>query len=425
VTDRSYLSIGDVLALLRDEFPDITISKIRFLESRGLLDPERTPSGYRKFYEADVERLRWILRQQREHFLPLKIIKGRLDGGPGPDEPPSLFDAAEMPAPEREEDVALVGVVAMSRGAATSRPSRGGEWASTSARAGDVPTAGTAPVAEVHRGWPTGRPQPERSWPAASADLGEREGPMARRQAGARAPDDEPAQDEGAVVTELDVATAHGTRAATSAARRAEAAGAADDTAGDDGASEGEPKVESEPDAERRGGKPAGEKRRGGKGGALAPARGGPEVAEVGRSAGALRQRPRRAKTIEQGASLTTAELADASGLEVEDVERLEEYGLVIGRVVAGVRCYDEEGLIVARIAAGFARYGVEPRHLRTFKHAADREAGLFEQLVIPLLRQRNPEARAKANEALEELTELGAALQAALLGAALKDVTG
>ena len=80
MTDRSYLSIGDVLALLRDEFPDITISKIRFLESRGLLDPERTPSGYRKFYEADVERLRWILRQQREHFLPLKIIKGRLEG---------------------------------------------------------------------------------------------------------------------------------------------------------------------------------------------------------------------------------------------------------------------------------------------------------------------------------------------------------
>src|SRR6202041_2228197 len=81
VTDRSYLSIGDVLALLRHEFPDITISKIRFLESRGLLDPERTPSGYRKFYEADVERLRWILRQQREHFLPLKVIRDRLAAG--------------------------------------------------------------------------------------------------------------------------------------------------------------------------------------------------------------------------------------------------------------------------------------------------------------------------------------------------------
>ena len=76
--ERSYLSIGDVLSLLREEFPDITISKIRFLESRGLLIPERTPSGYRKFYEHDVDRLRWILRQQRENFLPLKVIKGCL-----------------------------------------------------------------------------------------------------------------------------------------------------------------------------------------------------------------------------------------------------------------------------------------------------------------------------------------------------------
>ena len=79
--ERAYLSIGEVLSLLKEEFPDVTISKIRFLESQGLLDPERTPSGYRKFYETDVERLRWILRQQREHFLPLKVIKGRLRGG--------------------------------------------------------------------------------------------------------------------------------------------------------------------------------------------------------------------------------------------------------------------------------------------------------------------------------------------------------
>ncbi|MHB1911388.1 MAG: MerR family transcriptional regulator, partial [Acidimicrobiales bacterium] len=78
MTERSYLSIGDVLNLLKDEFPDVTISKIRFLESQGLLDPERTPSGYRKFYPPDVDRLRWILLQQKEHFLPLKVIKDRL-----------------------------------------------------------------------------------------------------------------------------------------------------------------------------------------------------------------------------------------------------------------------------------------------------------------------------------------------------------
>jgi len=83
LAERTYLSIGDVLSLLKGEFPDITISKIRFLESQGLLDPERTPSGYRKFYEEDVDRLRWILRQQRENFLPLKVIKGRLGGNGG------------------------------------------------------------------------------------------------------------------------------------------------------------------------------------------------------------------------------------------------------------------------------------------------------------------------------------------------------
>jgi DNA-binding transcriptional MerR regulator len=79
MTDPRHVSIGDVLERLRDEFPDVTVSKIRFLESQGLIDPERTPSGYRKFYDADVERLRWVLRQQKDHFLPLKVIKERLD----------------------------------------------------------------------------------------------------------------------------------------------------------------------------------------------------------------------------------------------------------------------------------------------------------------------------------------------------------
>ena len=81
MTERPYLSIGEVLALLLEEFPDVTISKIRFLESQGLIDPERTPSGYRKFYEPDVERLRVILREQRENFLPLRVIRDRLENG--------------------------------------------------------------------------------------------------------------------------------------------------------------------------------------------------------------------------------------------------------------------------------------------------------------------------------------------------------
>ena len=79
LSERPYLSIGEVLGLLLDEFPDVTISKIRFLESQGLIEPERTASGYRKFYDPDVERLRVILREQRENFLPLRVIRDRLD----------------------------------------------------------------------------------------------------------------------------------------------------------------------------------------------------------------------------------------------------------------------------------------------------------------------------------------------------------
>ncbi|MDQ3953303.1 MAG: MerR family transcriptional regulator [Actinomycetota bacterium] len=75
---RDYLSIGEVLDSVRSDFPDVSISKIRFLESEGLISPERTPAGYRKFFEPDVARLRYILSLQRDHFLPLRVIKERL-----------------------------------------------------------------------------------------------------------------------------------------------------------------------------------------------------------------------------------------------------------------------------------------------------------------------------------------------------------
>jgi DNA-binding transcriptional MerR regulator len=87
---RNYQAIGEVLVNVKTEFPDITISKIRFLESEGLITPERTPSGYRKFYPDDVERLKSILRLQRDEYLPLKVIKERLlkaDSGEDEDQP--------------------------------------------------------------------------------------------------------------------------------------------------------------------------------------------------------------------------------------------------------------------------------------------------------------------------------------------------
>ncbi len=110
----SHLSIGEVLSLLQDEFPDVTISKIRFLESQGLIDPERTPSGYRKFYEPDIDRLRWILVQQRENFLPLKVIKDRLSSGEGVlEDVPTV--RASMPAgeaPDQPEPIWMADVAA-------------------------------------------------------------------------------------------------------------------------------------------------------------------------------------------------------------------------------------------------------------------------------------------------------------------------
>ena len=79
VTARAYLSIGEVLTKLRGDFPDITISKIRFLESEGLIEPQRTPSGYRKFTALDLERLRYVLLLQRDQYLPLRVIKENLE----------------------------------------------------------------------------------------------------------------------------------------------------------------------------------------------------------------------------------------------------------------------------------------------------------------------------------------------------------
>ncbi|HVW31308.1 MAG TPA: MerR family transcriptional regulator [Acidimicrobiia bacterium] len=89
-------SIGEILDDLRGDFPDISVSKIRFLESQGLITPERSPSGYRQFTEADLELLRWILRQQRDHYLPLKVIRRRLKEGDGPG---AAAESAPEPAP--------------------------------------------------------------------------------------------------------------------------------------------------------------------------------------------------------------------------------------------------------------------------------------------------------------------------------------
>lgn len=95
---RDYLSIGEVLDSVRADFPDVSISKIRFLEAEGLITPERTPAGYRKFFEPDVARLRYILSLQRNQFLPLRVIKERLAEADETGSYPESEPAAAPPA---------------------------------------------------------------------------------------------------------------------------------------------------------------------------------------------------------------------------------------------------------------------------------------------------------------------------------------
>ena len=99
------LTIGEVLAVLRDDFPDVTISKIRYLESEDLVHPQRTPSGYRKFSRADVSRLRYVLTAQRDHYLPLRVIKEHLEAlDRGEPLPPGAVGSASVPPPVTDDD---------------------------------------------------------------------------------------------------------------------------------------------------------------------------------------------------------------------------------------------------------------------------------------------------------------------------------
>lgn len=250
VPARSLMSIGEVLGALRAEFPDVSISKIRFLESEGLIEPARTPSGYRKFSHADVDRLRYVLAAQRDHYLPLRVIKEQLD---------AVDRGLELPE------------------------------------------------------HPDGRPRVPR-----------------------------------AVVDAL-----HSAAAAV------------------------------EP-------------------GAFAPGHGPGDV------------------------RMSRAELLEEAGIEVDLLDQLENFGLLSNRAGAGgATYYDADALAVAQIVAAMSSYGLEPRHLRAFRTAAEREASLVEQVVAPLLRQRSPEARARAEEAARELAALSVRLHTALVRAAMRNVVG
>lgn len=233
---RPRMNIGEVLDLLRPDFPGITIPKIRFLEDKGLIKPDRTPSGYRKFSAGDVERLRYVLRMQRDHYLPLKVIGEHLDA--------------------------------------------------------------------IDRGL-------------------------------------EPPPIEAVVPTVPQVALA----------------------------SDGLPSPESF----------------------------------------------RRTDQLR----LSRRELVKIAGIDETLLEQLEQFGLISPR--PGTGHYDTDGLVIAQTARELAEFGLEPRHLRAFKTAADREVGLVEQVVAPHRRGRDAAATARAEDAMSEIAALSVRLHATLVKAGLR----
>lgn len=304
VVDSGYLSIGEVLGLLLGEFPDITISKIRFLESQGLISPERTSSGYRKFYDDDVELLRVILTEQRENYLPLRVIKDRLQTG-------EIDPTGEHGRPSDDD----------SPGASDQHAND----ADAADHSGEVPTSSIA-------SHPAGRHNNNGSADTAAAG--------------------DPA-DEGASST----------------------------SSGDAHADESD---EPPPETPTHAGK-------------------SPDT------------------RLLTGVLLDRAELCSMVGITDVELSQLESFGIVTSRDGGGAPLYGDDAVEIARPASEFLRLGVDARHLRNWRTSAEREASLYEQLVTPRFRQRNPEARADALDRLRQLDTLGGTLRAAMTRQALR----
>ncbi|MDQ2726925.1 MAG: chaperone modulator CbpM, partial [Actinomycetota bacterium] len=156
-----------------------------------------------------------------------------------------------------------------------------------------------------------------------------------------------------------------------------------------------------------------------------AAGRPGPSAPHRPGTGSSLTAGPRPAVTAsEEDDSFTLDELMARSGLDKAQVDELTRFGL-IGPVSSsgGERYYDDDAVAIATVSAGFARHGVEARHLRGWRTSAEREVSLFEQVVVPLLRQRNPQARTQAAITLDELAELGASLRQVLVRRAVREV--
>ncbi len=290
--------------MLLEEFPDVSISKIRFLESQGLIDPERTPSGYRKFYDSDVDRLRVILREQRQNFLPLRVIRDRLESG-------QIDDSGPMTPPRGLRNVTVLETANSSR--TFGHPSNND---TNYDETGELVVAAGTVVPTAHH-------------PAAQAQMRVVPQPTS-------------------VMTKP--MPAHLPTAAN--------------------------------------------------GRASAPAVGDTEVRHN---------------------ALLATELCARSGLTAKQLAELVSFGLVVGTGTGSNALFSAGDVAIATAAAGLLARGVDARHLRQWRRSAEQEAGLFEQLILPLIRQRNPQSRQLAANSLRELSALGGELRAAILATALQ----
>ena len=394
--EHGYLSIREVLDELVGDFDDITISKIRFLESRGLIHPERTPSGYRKFFPADVDRLRWILRQQRENFLPLKVIKRRLDLEDGLDvelpDSPSLFDDA-METSER--DRALATVVSNIRHAA--RPEI--EEPPTMSEHHHQAIVNDSVSSLQHREDETSAPKPY------LAAVPTHETRAAMRETAISEPSDVGAKHPNHP-SQVEQPHTDATRVATESTPPNESAFSPEMA-----------RKEPEPPARETASNSV----------ERATKRTDTTV-KVGRVGSEGQTRP-RATPGEVNALgdvwMSIDELASAASATVEAVAELEEFGFIASQDVGGIPCFDGDALVITKAIIGLRAYGLEARHLKSIRHAAERDAALYGQVVTPLLRQRNPEARARAKTQLEELAERGSALYEQILRTELRRLGG
>lgn len=416
MADHQYLSIGEVLGLLLEDFPDVTISKIRFLESQGLIEPERTPSGYRKFYDNDVELLRAILHEQKANFLPLKVIRDRIESGAiegdptGGRTPPrgirNVEQAQRLEGQQRDAEA---------RDSVFRRTDGGPEWAGGHAlipgeagaallEVGALSDGSSAPITAAVPVTPSAPPKDPTSAGRASSSAPVTVLAAHRPAAG---PGPEPREHKppttGVPGPPIDQSPGRDRAPQRSAAPDSEPGPAVDAESGSSPAPAQKP--ESAQPAESTVVVPPSP---------MPPSPQSDSPAVTPRSAPAGSDRAREFP-------YNRDELCAAAGITVAQLAGLEDYGIITSRGSGVDTSFQPDAVEIARIAGQLLGQGIDARHLRAWRQAAERESALFEQRIMPLLRQRNPHARQSALNSLSELSDLGARLHDALVESLLR----